>query len=73
MQSQLFWRCFWQCRPSRTTTPNAAPWSEVEGVVADGTTSCENYLDTSLGEDGTICTTYAAGVFEPARNVSQLI
>ena len=56
-----------------TTTPNAAPWTDVEGVVADGTTTCENFLDTSLGEDGTVCTAYTAGAFEPARNVSQLI
>ncbi|GBC60718.1 hypothetical protein DENIS_1675 [Desulfonema ishimotonii] len=56
-----------------TTTPNASPWTDVDGVVADGTNTCETYRDEALGEDGTVCTDYAAGAFEPARNVSQLI
>ncbi|MBN1179815.1 MAG: hypothetical protein JXD18_11410 [Anaerolineae bacterium] len=47
-----------------TTTP-----AELGG---DGTTTCENYK----GADGvitTVCTDYAAGTFEQARNLSQLI
>ena len=40
-------------------------------VVADGTTTCENYLDTSVGDEGQVCFTYYAGDFEQARNVSQ--
>jgi len=56
-----------------TTTPDASPWTDVEGVVADGTTTCE-----WMGPAGGIyaeefCTTYAAGEFEQARNVSQLV
>jgi hypothetical protein len=40
-------------------------------IVADGTTTCEWY--GGYGEDDySVCTDYAAGEFEPARNVSQL-
>ena len=61
-----------------TTTPNVSPWTDVSGVVADGVTSCETYrtpVDGDIGKPGVtvtlpICTNYAAGVLEPARNLS---
>jgi hypothetical protein len=56
-----------------TTLP--ASYTHVDGTTwtGDGTTTCENYLNTSVGDNGTVCTTYGAGDFEQARNVSQLI
>lgn len=56
-----------------TTTPNAAPWTDVDGVVADGTTTCEWWGPAGGDTEYEICTDYAAGVFEQARNVSQLV
>jgi hypothetical protein len=47
-------------------------------AVADGSTTCEIYrldgggLDLDSFNTGASCTTYTAGVFEKARNVSQL-
>lgn len=57
-----------------TTTP--AGWNP-EGIdevnwTADGATTCETYRDLALGTEGWVCTTYSAGDFEPARNVSLL-
>ncbi|HSJ57549.1 MAG TPA: choice-of-anchor O protein, partial [Anaerolineae bacterium] len=46
-----------------TTTPAS--------LGGDGTETCENYKDGSTIT--TVCTTYAAGEFEQARNLSQLI
>jgi len=45
-----------------TTTPAA--------LGGDGTTTCENFPKIS---DTPVCTTYSAGEFEQARNLSQLI
>jgi hypothetical protein len=66
-----------------TTTP--AGWAgDMDGagnnppVEADGTVTCEIFrldgggLDLDSLNSGASCTTYAAGVFEKARNVSQL-
>lgn len=40
-------------------------------AVADGTNTCENYKNGTTVT--TVCTDYAAGAFEQARNLSQLI
>jgi hypothetical protein len=40
-------------------------------VVADGTETCENYKNGTTIT--TVCTKYGAGVFEQARNLSQMI
>lgn len=43
-------------------------------VTADGTTTCEIFRAATQGdEDPVVCTDYAPGVFEPARNLSQLV
>jgi len=63
-----------------TTTPDSAPWTNIPGVVADGTMTCESYrtpVDGDVGIPGVtviapVCATYAAGAPEPARNVSQI-
>jgi hypothetical protein len=64
-----------------TTTPNAAPWTSVAGVIADGTMTCETYripVDGDVGIPGVTvkqpaeCTTYAAGAYEPSRNLSMI-
>jgi hypothetical protein len=48
-----------------------APLNPDVTITADGTTTCEWY--GGYGEDDySVCTTYGAGDFEPARNVSQL-
>ncbi len=47
-----------------TTTP--------ADLGGDGTETCENYKQAD-GSINTICTTYGAGEFEQARNLSQLI
>jgi hypothetical protein len=54
-----------------TTTP--ANYTHVDGSewVGGGATSCENYLDDSVGNEGRVCNTYPAGTFEQARNLSQ--
>ena len=54
-----------------TTLPSS--YTHVDGTTwtGAGTETCENYKDgTTIN---TICTTYAAGQFEQARNLSQLI
>lgn len=61
-----------------TTTPNEAPWTDIDGVTADGTTTCEWMVDANTacdfsGGECPVCTDYAAGAFEQARNVSQLV
>jgi hypothetical protein len=56
-----------------TTTPNASPWTDVEGVVADGTTTCEWWGPAGGDTEYECCTDYLAGDFEKARNVSQLV
>jgi hypothetical protein len=48
-----------------TTTP-----ASLEG---SGTCHVENYLDLSVGDEGAVEYCYAAGEFEQARNVSQLV
>lgn len=62
-----------------TTTPNAAPWTSVAGVVADGTVQCETFRDPVDGDTGIPgvairlpldCETYTAGAPERSRNVS---
>jgi len=63
---------------SWTTTPDAAPWNSVAGVVADGASNCETFrvpVDGDTGVPGVttalpVCTNYAAGVLEPARDLS---
>jgi hypothetical protein len=62
-----------------TTTPNASPWTSdtmvPEGVTvtADGTTTCESMGPAGGATEYEVCTTYGAGEFEQARNVSQLV
>jgi hypothetical protein len=59
-----------------TTLPVDFAQTLPEGVeiTADGTETCEIYRSAVQGEDDpVVCTTYGAGEFEPARNVSQLI
>jgi hypothetical protein len=61
-----------------TTTPKAAPWTSVAGVVADGSWHCETFRDpvADTGVPGVTirlplnCNYYAAGMQEPSRNVS---
>ena len=56
----------WTTLPSNYVHVDGSAW------VGDGTETCENYK----GTDGTItttCTTYGAGEYEQARNLSQLI
>ncbi|MBT8069974.1 MAG: putative metal-binding motif-containing protein [Gammaproteobacteria bacterium] len=48
-----------------TTTP--------ADLGGEGTCHVENYLDTSVGDEGAVETCYASGEFEQARNVSQLV
>jgi hypothetical protein len=62
-----------------TTTPASFTASDlVEYQVGAGTVTCETLRDGKLDEGGTsqddnhICTTYAAGVPEQSRNVSQM-
>ena len=47
-------------------------WTHTDGVeyTGDGTTTCE-WMEPE-GVETPVCAPYAAGVFEPARNVSQL-
>jgi len=47
-----------------TTTP--------ESLDGDGTETCELYVDPSTHGRDLVCTTYGAGEFEQARNLSQL-
>jgi hypothetical protein len=58
-----------------TTTPSTEDWApETDDTVtwvADGTETCENYKNGTTIT--TVCTTYSAGEFEQARNLSQLI
>lgn len=58
-----------------TTLPaDYTHWSALNpdvAIVADGTTTCEDFGGYSIDEYE-VCTTYAAGEFEPARNVSRL-
>ncbi|MCO5195077.1 MAG: choice-of-anchor O protein [Anaerolineae bacterium] len=49
-----------------TTTPAGEPY------YGDGTETCENF-GWGTDEIFTVCTEYGPGVYEPARNVSQLI
>lgn len=58
-----------------TTTPADFDMAVPEGVTinADGTETCEIYRGNDGEEDPVVCTTYTAGAFEPARNLSQLV
>jgi len=56
-----------------TTLPDT--WTHTNDVdySGNGTTTCEWMVLETEGDDEPVCTTYAAGDFEQARNVSQLI
>jgi hypothetical protein len=72
---QLYIRRSFDGGQTWTTLPaDYTHWSPLNPditVVADGTTTCEWYGGYTE-DDYSVCTDYAAGVFEPARNVSQL-
>ncbi len=55
----------WSTLPASFTHTNGITYA------GDGTTTCE-WMDPA-GEEAAVCTTYAAGQFEQARNVSQLL
>ncbi len=56
-----------------TTTPNVSPYNEVDGIEINGTTTCEWMGPAGGATEYPVCTTYGAGDFEQARNVSQLV
>jgi hypothetical protein len=56
---------------ARRSFDGGATWTTTPAALGgDGTTTCENFPKVS---DTPVCTTYAAGEFEQARNLSQLI
>jgi hypothetical protein len=72
---QLYIRRSFDGGQTWTTLPaDYTHWSALNPdatITADGSTSCEWY--GGYGEDDySVCTTYGAGEFEPAHNVSQL-
>ena len=58
-----------------TTLPGSFTHTNAETYSGDGTTTCEWWVEADSEGNGEypVCTYYAAGEFEPARNVSQLI
>jgi hypothetical protein len=52
-----------------------ASFTHTDGITysGDGTTTCEWMGETGSETEDAVCTTYAAGEFEQARNVSQLL
>ncbi len=59
----------------QTWTTLPAAYTHVDGSIwgGDGTTTCENYRDETVGDDGQVCYDYGPGEFEQARNLSQLV
>jgi len=57
----------WTTLPGGWTHTNEIPYS------GNGTTTCEFMYDSTAQDDMAVCNTYAAGDFERARNVSQLL
>jgi hypothetical protein len=72
---QLYIRRSFDGGQTWTTLPaDYTHWSALNPdvtITADGTTTCEWYGGYTE-DDYSVCTDYAAGAFEPARNVSQL-
>ncbi|MBN1657392.1 MAG: hypothetical protein JXA93_03270 [Anaerolineae bacterium] len=58
---------------ARRSFDGGATWTTTPAELGgDGTETCENYKQAD-GTITTVCTTYSAGEFEQARNLSQLI
>jgi len=56
-----------------TTTPASYLHTDGEAYSGSGATSCEWMGETGTETEFPVCTTYGAGDFEQARNVSQLV
>jgi hypothetical protein len=59
----------------QTWTTLPASWTHTDGVAyaGNGTTTCEFMILATDADAEPVCTEYAAGEFEQARNVSQLV